>query len=65
MTVVSALLISTTVGALLVPLIAQPLYYWTTGFEYGHLAHKYAQQLETAKQKKARPVRVGAAALKV
>lgn len=45
MTLVSAILTATGFGAVLVPAISMPLYYWITGFEYGHLAHELGSQL--------------------
>jgi hypothetical protein len=45
MMVVSAILTATGLGALLVPAVSMPLYYWITGFEYGHLAHELGPQL--------------------
>ncbi|HEX5717790.1 MAG TPA: hypothetical protein VF179_16650, partial [Thermoanaerobaculia bacterium] len=45
MTIASAVLAATGLGAVLVPSISMPLYYWITGFEYGHLAHELGPHL--------------------
>jgi hypothetical protein len=50
MTVLSAILTATGFGALLVPAISMPLYYWITGFEYGHLALKLSPQFRQARE---------------
>jgi len=42
-------LASTVVGALLIPLFALPVYYWTTGYEYGLLAQEFARDLADPK----------------
>lgn len=42
---VSLFLLSTAIGALAIPLLALPVYYWTTGYEYGHLAQLFARDL--------------------
>jgi len=44
----SALLLLTGVGAVIVPLISLPVYYWTTAAEYGHLGHEYLKHEATA-----------------
>jgi hypothetical protein len=49
MTTVSAILAATGFGALLIPAVTMPLYYWITGFEYGHLAHKLSPSLQQRK----------------
>lgn len=45
MATASALLAATGFGAVLVPAISMPLYYWITAFEYGHLAHELGPDL--------------------
>lgn len=37
-------LVITGVGAIVVPLVTVPLYYWSTAFEYGELAQKLAKE---------------------
>jgi hypothetical protein len=49
MTTVSAILAATGFGALLIPAVTMPLYYWITGFEYGHLAHELSPSLQQRK----------------
>lgn len=50
--VVSGLLLLTGIGALLIPIFAGPVYFWTNAAEYGHLGNKLAARLaKTARAK--------------
>ena len=44
--VVTSLLISSVVLAILAPMFALSIYYWSTGYEFGHLAEKIKMDME-------------------
>jgi len=48
----SAILVATGIGALVVPLVSLPVYYWTTAAEYGHLGHVYLEWERANPQKR-------------